>query len=67
MSGGVGGNVLWMPGIADLIEYVNQGVLVVRLERNVEVDRGAGGRVTEALPVNWDSIPGVLHMRVIPS
>ena len=32
-------------GIADLVEGVNQGLFVVGLERNVKVDRGAGGRV----------------------
>lgn len=56
-----------MPGVADIVEHVNQGVLVVRLEHKVEIDRGAGGRATEALPTIWDCIPRMLHMRVMPS
>ncbi len=55
-----------MPGIADLIERVNQGVLVSGMERNVEANRSAGGRVTKALPVGWNGIPGMFHTHVIP-
>ncbi len=39
---------------------------MVRLERKVEVDGGASGRVTESLPVVRDGIPGVLDTYVIP-
>ena len=60
-------DVLWMSGVADLVEHVNQGVLVVRLEHNVEIGCGVGGRATKALPVIGDGIPGVLHMGVVPS
>ncbi len=56
----VEGDALWTPGSADLVERVNQGFLAVRHERNVEVDGGASGRVTEGLPVGRDGIPGVL-------
>jgi hypothetical protein len=46
--------VLLMLGVADLIECINQGVIVVRLECNVEVDCGAGGRAIKTLPVCRD-------------
>ncbi len=52
--------------IADLMERINQCVLVLGIERNVEVNRGAGGRVTKALPVGWNGIPGMLYTHVIP-
>ncbi len=60
-------NVLWMLGAADLVESVNQGVLTVGLESNVEVDRSAGGRATQALPVLRDGVPGVLGLHIIPT
>lgn len=40
--------------IAGLMECVDQGALVVRLERNVEVDRGLGERRTTTLSVGRD-------------
>ncbi len=55
-----------MPRTADLVERVNQGALVVGLECIVEVYSSSSGRVTEALPVDRDGIPGVLDMDVIP-
>ena len=58
--------MLWTPWIADPVERVNQGVLVVRCERKVEVDGGASGRVTEGLPIVRDSIPDVLDTYVVP-
>ena len=36
-----------MPGISDLVERVNQGILALRLEYNVEVDRGTSGRMND--------------------
>ena len=39
---------------------------MVGLERKVEVDGSASGRVTEGLPVVRDGIPGVLDTYVIP-
>jgi hypothetical protein len=33
-----------MPGIADLVEHVNQGIFAVRLESNVEINHGADWR-----------------------
>ncbi len=56
----------WMPVVADLVEGVNQGALLVGLECNVEVDGGAGGRLAQTLPVGWNGTPGVFHLYVIP-
>ena len=39
---------------------------MARLEDNVKVDGAASGRVTEGLPVRWDSIPSVLGKYVFP-
>ncbi len=63
---GVVGDVLWKPGIADLVEGIDQGVLAVRLERNVKVDRGVGGGKTQGLPVRGDGLPCVLSTHVVP-
>jgi len=52
--------------IADLMERINQCVLVLGIERNVKVDRGASGRGTKALPVGWNGIPGMFHTHVMP-
>ena len=38
-----GEDMLWMPEVADLVERVNRGAHLTRLECNVEVDRGARG------------------------
>ena len=56
-----------MPGLADLVQGVNQCVLVVRFESNIEVDGGIVGRVTKADPVVRDGIPLVLYKHVAPS
>ncbi len=61
-----GEHVLWVSGIADFVERIDQGVLAVGLKRKVEVDRGAGGRVTQSLPVGRGGIPRVFHTYVIP-
>ena len=55
-----------MPGVADLGKCVNQGTLPFGLERNVEPDRGAGGWVAQILPVDWNIIPSVLDLHIIP-
>lgn len=39
-----------MPGLADFFESVDQDVLAVRLERNIELDHSALGRVTQYDP-----------------
>ena len=57
-----GEDILWVPGIADLVERVNQGILRVCLERNVE----AGWRESKALPVGRDGTPRVLQPYIIP-
>lgn len=57
--------MLWTLWSADLVQRVNQGVFVIRLERNVEVNGGASRRVTEGLPVGRDGIPSVLDTDVI--
>ena len=51
---------------ADLVECINQGVLVVGLKRNVEVNRGTRGRVTQRHPVGRGGRPCVLHTFIIP-
>lgn len=66
MSGRVLVDVPWMLRVTNLIQRINHGVLVVRLERNVEVDSGTGGRVAMILPITWDVAPGVLNVHVIP-
>jgi len=55
-----------MPWIADFVECLNQGILAVGLERNVEVDGGAGGRGTKTLPVGRDGVPRVHDTYVTP-
>ncbi len=55
-----------MAGGADLVQRIDQGVIVMGLERNVEVNRGAGERGTKVLPVVWDGLPGVHHTHIIP-
>ncbi len=56
-----------MLGVADLVEGVNQGVLVVGLQREVEVNRCASGRVAQVLPILRDGVPCVLHPRFVPT
>ena len=55
-----------MSGIADFIEYVNQGLLVVRFESNAKVNRSSNGRGAQALPVLRDRAPCVFHMDDVP-
>ena len=56
-----------MAGVADFGEGVNQRALPFGLECNIELGRGAGGWVAQTLPVDWNSIPGVLDPHVIPT
>jgi hypothetical protein len=60
-------DVLWMPGVADLVQGIDQGALPVGLESNVQVDGGACGRVAQALPVFRDGVPRVLRVHVVPT
>ena len=46
-----------MPWVADHVEGVKQGVLVVRLECKVKVDRGLSVWVADALPVLRNGTP----------
>ena len=55
-----------MFGIADLHQGINQGILPFGLECKVEGNKGAGGWVTLTLPVDWDRIPCVFDLHVIP-
>ena len=52
--------------VADLVQRINQGVLVMRHEDNIEVDGGASGRETKRLPIWRDIIPGMLDTYTIP-
>ena len=56
-----------MSGLADLVEGVNQCVLVVGLERYMEVDGGAFRRVTHGDPIVRDDIPLVLYEHMSPN
>jgi hypothetical protein len=60
-------DVPWMPRVADLVEGICQDTLPFGLERYVKIDPGTGGWVAQTLPVDWDSIPGVLDHHFIPS
>ena len=66
MSGGGLVDVPWMARFTDLINRINQCVLIVGLERNVEIDSGTRGRVAMVLPVRWDGVPRVLDVHVVP-
>lgn len=61
------GGAPWMAGIADIVERIDQGVLVVRLEGNAEVNRGSNGRRAQTIPFRRDSIPFMLHVHVVPT
>jgi hypothetical protein len=45
------------PGCADFVKRVNQSGLMVRYEREVEVDGGVERRRAEGLPAGRDCIP----------
>ena len=52
--------------VTDLVKGVNQGTFLVGHQCDVEVDHRLGGCVSEALPVRWNDIPGVLDQHLIP-
>lgn len=58
-----------MLGSADLIEGTDQCVVLLRWERNVDINGGVGRRVTEGFPVavGRDRISGMLNTYVIPT
>ena len=55
-----------MPGLADLMKDVSQGVLLVGLESNIKIDRGfvVGGSYAD--PVVWDDVPLVFFDHIVP-
>ena len=57
---------LWVPGLADLVKDVNQGVLLVGLECYMEIDCALVGRGTQAAPVVRDDIPLVFYNQAAP-
>ena len=54
-----------MPGLADLVNGVSQGVLVLGLESNIEIDSGVIGRKTQAEPVVRDVVPLVFYNHIV--
>ena len=55
-----------MPGLTDLMKDVSQGVLLVGLESNMEINRGTDGRGTQASPIVRDDVPLVFYNHVVP-
>ena len=53
-----------MPGLADLVKDINQGVLLAGLECYMEIDCAVFGRGTQADPVVRDNIPLVFFNHV---
>jgi hypothetical protein len=51
------GDVLRMAGVADLIERINQGVLVVWLECDAQVDGRSRRRMALAFPLFRNRVP----------
>ena len=60
-------DVLVAPGCADFVKRVDQGGLVVRIEREVEVDGSVERRGAERLPIGRDGIPFMFDTHVIPT
>ena len=52
--------------IANLGDSIYQSTFLFRLEHNMEVDSGASGWVAQSLPVDWDGMPGMLDLHVVP-
>jgi hypothetical protein len=59
-------NVPWMARVADLGDSVNQDALPFGPECNVKLNPGTSGWVAQRLPVDWNGMPGVLDLHVIP-
>jgi hypothetical protein len=53
----LGEDTLRVLGCADFVKSVDQGGLMVRYERKVEIDGGVERRGAEGLPVGRDGIP----------
>ena len=58
-------DLLWVPGLADLEKDVSQGVLLVRLKSNIEIDCGFVGRGTQTNPVVRDDFPLVFCNHIV--
>ena len=56
---------LWVPGLADLEKDVSQGVLLVGLKSNIEIDCGFVGRGTQGNPVVRDDVPLVFCNHIV--
>ena len=52
--------------MADLMKDVSQGVLLVGLESNMEINCGTDGRGTQASPVVRGDVPLVFYNHVVP-
>jgi hypothetical protein len=55
-----------VPGLADLLKCVAQGILAVGLERNVEINCGAIGRVAQGDPIVRGMNPLVFYKHFTP-
>jgi hypothetical protein len=58
--------MLWVRGLADFEEGINESILAVGLERNVKTDCCTIRRLAQGDPVVWDGIPFVLYSHVSP-
>jgi hypothetical protein len=59
-------DVLWRPWIANLVEGIFEGALLVRPQRYAEVNLGPNWGLADTLPFLWDDIPFVLCALVAP-
>ena len=55
-----------MPGLADLVQGVSQGVFVLGLESDMEIDSGVVRRGTLAKPVVRDVVPLMFYNYIVP-
>ena len=58
--------MLWVPGLADLLECIDQSVLTVRLRCDVEVNCSTIRRVAQGDPIVWNVNPLVLYKHFTP-
>ena len=56
-----------MATVTDLEDGISQSTLSVRLEYNMEIGSRASRSVAQSFPVDWNVMPGVLDLRVVPS
>ena len=55
-----------MPGIADLIERINEGVLTAGLESNVKINHVSGWPGAQAVPIIRGGSPNMIQAHVLP-